>query len=222
MTLADLITQVHYAYKGNTRVPVSGDVKYTLYLGIANRKIREWARDPNNHWASLYDGSRTIGTVASGTQTYDLDEDFISPSDQIFAETSATSYFEMDVIKAPLRHQLSNGVFISSFDPPKLTFADTIGSTSSLVGRTIRVPGYYMPEELVSPSDFIPVDNPDWLVYATAAELARNDAAKTDQFPNLIGLANEEYRKMVENNQNSSFEAPNAVANNMPLIGETW
>ena len=84
-----------------------------------------------------------------------------------------------------------------------MAFSANITSVNPYLNGILKVAGYYIPNDLVSATDEVPVDNPDWLVYAVAAELARNDAAKDDQFSNLMGMANELYIEIAKKIANS-------------------
>lgn len=88
------------------------------------------------------------------------------------------------------------------------------------------MPGYYSPAPILLPTDVIPVDDPNWLVYITASELARNDPAKEDNFPTLAGMANDLFTKMSNANADVGFAQPNSIVNLMPSIGdqtgESW
>lgn len=108
--------------------------------------------------------------------------------------------------------------YIHGLNPKTITFADEIVATSQLVGGVLSVPAFYMPSELVNATDLISVDNPEWLLYIVASELARNDPAKESQFPTLVGIANDQYSKMVASNFNLGFLNNNTVYNAMPQI----
>jgi hypothetical protein len=221
MQVTEFMNQTYYAYrgKGASKTPLAGSEKYATALAIANRKIKEWATDPNNKWASLFE-VRTVDTVdaTTPTYTYDLPTDFYASSD--FAEIIKTdgSRVEYPITLPQKRNLYNQALYISGRNPKKITFANTIDT--GLNGGDLNVAAYYIPADLVNSTDVIPVDSPEWLIYATAAELARNDAAKDDQFPNLAGIANDLYRKMVEANNMAGFLQDNTVTNNMPVIGE--
>lgn len=204
-----LIQQIHWAYKGNERYPTSGN-KYNRYIGIINRKIREWATDPNTSWASLWE-DRTFGSVSAGTQAYDLDDDVMGLSDKVYVDRTDGSTVEFPVIKPDERNSYSNAVYMTGNSPRVLNFNNTIDTDSDLVGGDIRAAVYIMPEELANDADQVIIDSPEWLVYAVAAELSRNDPAKDDQFANLLGMANDFYDKMVTANETNPPGNPNSI-----------
>jgi len=213
MTLAELVNETFLAYRGKlTNVPTTGSEKYSRILYLINRNQRQWALDSNVDWPSRYE-IRTIGTTSTGTQSYDLDDDIVRLSDyvQLVPTTGSTSF--VTVIKPQATAGVANGCYISGNDPKQITFLTDI--TASNTGRSIVVPCFTMPDDLVSSGDTVAVDNPQWLIYATAAELARNDPSKEDGYGNLQGIANDLYQNMVNEAESSSFLQPNGVPNNM-------
>lgn len=213
MILSALITDSYRAYRGkSSSVPAAGTTKYTDILAIANRRMREWANDSNVDWPSRFE-LRSGGTVTTNKQTYDVDDDIMRLSDYVVLTDSNSNKTYVNALKPQERMLFSKGCYLSGFNPQQLTFVTPI--TTSNTGQALTIPCYTMPSDLVSPNDVVPVDNPDWLVYAVAAELARNDFAKVSQYPNLLGTANDLYQKMVDDAQNNSFNQPNGATNNM-------
>lgn len=292
MDAEQLITEIYYAYrgKGASKVPPFGTEKANTALAIANRKKNEWAKDPNQRWASNFRSDitavnqpgtvatagtttltgtgtyftdfavgdtitvsgetvRTIATitsdtsltvtvafsntasgktfkrrpiVAEGVQEYALHRNFFVPSDSVIVRTTSNDIPFKFV--SPEQRDLSK-VYISGRNPKMLTFYSDIESGSQLIGAQLLVSGYYIPDDMVASTDLVPVDDPVWLVYATAAELARNDAAKDSEFPNLLGMANERYRLMIAANNEIGFQQGNSfIPTNAPLIntGDDW
>lgn len=214
MILSDLLTDAYRAYRGKTSsVPQAGSTKYTDMLAIANRKQQEWANDSNINWDSLYelyDG----GTLSSGTQSYDLDDNFMKLSDYVLLTSPTGSKKYVRVYKPQEVSRHSEGCYVYGANPAQLGFIQPIDST--LAGWKLTVPCYAAPAKLSNANDIIAVDDPNWLVYAVAYELARNDYAKEEQSPNIKAEADALYTNMVAAAQNNSFLQPNGAANNMP------
>lgn len=214
MTLTQLVSDSYLAYRGKlSSVPAAGAEKYNRIVNIANRKQREWAQDTNIDWPSRYE-IRTLGTLSTGTQAYDLDDDILRPSDMVNLVTTAGSKRYVGIVKPQQQTRYTQGAYVTGFNPKQLTFIQTIDS--SLAGTIIKLPCFTMPTDMVNANDLVAVDDPQWLVYAVAAELSRNDYAKEEQYPNLIGQANDLYAKMINDAQTSSFGQPNGVVNAMP------
>lgn len=220
-----LMQQAHIAYKGNNRVPAVGDDKYERYLAIANRLIRMWAKDPVVKWSSLWTEIDLDTVITIDVQAYDFETSVMRVSDNVYLTDGAggAKVDEYHVYKPQERDIHGSKVcYVTGVAPLRLNFNDDIDADFPHLGKTIQVAVYNTPDALEDETDAIPVDNPDWLVYALAAELARNDPAKEDQFPNLIGLANEEYRRMVDGNILSPYDQTRAAEPRMPAMGESW
>lgn len=220
MDASTLLTRVWRAYrgKGASKTPVWGSEKANLVIDIANQKQEEWARDSKIHWSSLFE-IKDVDTLDTSVFTYELDATFLRPSDYIQVEKTDGSIVEIGLIKPQKRVGNETKFYISGRNPKKLTYAGT-NIDSGLNGGTIKAPAYYLPAALVNEADEVSVDDPNWLVYAVAAELSRNDASKDDQFANLLGMANDLYIKMADANQDLGFGQDFQVPYNMPQIGD--
>lgn len=217
----ELLNQVYYTYrgKGASRVPAWGEEKAQTALAIANRKQKEWARDAKHRWSSLFE-VRNVGTIDTSTFAYNMGVDLIAPSDYVFINRTTGSRSEYPVVLPHQRNLYPRGFYFSGRNPKVLNWAGE-SIDSGLNGGTISLAGYFLPSDIVDPTDYVSVDDPNWLVYATAAELARNDPAKDDQFSNLLGMANEVYSNMIMADSFTGFLQPNTVAYNMPRLGDS-
>ena len=220
MTASELLQEVYTAFRGKiaSKTPTWGSDKANIVLEIANRKTREWARDPYHRWDSLF-SVENVGTINTSTFAYNLDADFLAPSDYFLVQKTNGDLVEVSVTKPNQRLTNDTSVYISGRNPKKVTFAGT-SIESSFSGGTLKAPGYYMPASLVEDTDVVAVDDPTWLVYAVAAELARNDPAKEDQFGNLMGMANDLYTKMITANDDIGYKQGGTIEYNLPQIGD--
>lgn len=217
MTASDLLNRVWRAYrgKGATKTPAWGSEKANLVLDIANQAQEEWAKDSNQAWSSLFNIVE-VDTIDTSVFTYELPVNFMTPSDYFLLDKTDGSRIELPLIKP---QQRDGQLYISGSNPKKVTFSCTnIDTTYN--GGSLKAPAYYMPASITDSTDVITVDDPNWLVYATAAELARNDAAKEDQYPNLLGKANDLYKKMIDANNNVGFMQGGKVLSNMTQLGD--
>lgn len=213
MIVSELIRAAHIKYKGNLRVPAVGSDKYSIYLALANLKQREWARDPYVDWGSLY-SNESIGTVSVSSLSYDLPTEVLRAAEYVYLDIDG-SLNPFDIVKpAAAQQNLYNAVFIAG---KILTFTATV--PTRLAGASLIVPAYYMPDDLVGASDEIAVDDPDWLVTAVAAELARNDYSKDDQFGNLAGQANDLYDRMKTANDSAPYLQDGTIPYDVQVMG---
>lgn len=217
MTLQQLFEQTNSAYRGtDDDAPVTGSTDYTLWLDTANRKLNEYATDPNNQWSSLFE-IRSMGTI-SVNQDYELDDDFMSPSDKIIVTTTDGQDVDYTLVKPAERGLHFREVYIAGRDPEVLSFVDTITSTSQIVGGTLKVPAYFIPDDLTKASDTVPVNDPFWLVYAVAAELSFNDLTYADKAPDLVAKANDRWTKMAARNRRGTNDNPRVARTNVKRI----
>jgi hypothetical protein len=84
-----------------------------------------------------------------------------------------------------------------------LQFSWTLASDDPAVGGTLYLPGYFRPADmdLTQGTTVVVVDDPDWLVMATAAQVAFNDITYDDKFADLNGQANVLYAQMAHRNK---------------------
>ena len=222
MILSELFDQINDAYRGtDDDAPTVGTPDYSMWLRTTNRKIAEWARDSKNTWQSLFE-IREIGTVAVGSQTYDLEDDFLIPADRVYiTPTGQVNTLPYTIVKPQERKRFYNAVYITGRDPKQLTFVDTFNVDTQPVGGTISLAAYFIPDELTDASDEIPVDDPMWLVYAVASELAFNDLSYSDKSPDLVGKANFIYSQMAAANRKGTNDSPRVAPTNVNRIRGT-
>lgn len=219
MILSDLVAEISVAYKGRDKQWAEGTDKWDRAVTILNRKRREWARDADVSWRSLY-SIETIGTFST-TQTYNLASDINKLGDFVYLE-DGNNWKQFSVISPLRRREYSQACYVTGINPQVLTFIDTISATDPWIGSDIKAGAYSIPADVTTGSSEVTIDNPEWLIYATAAELARNDPAKDDQFDNLLGMANDLYQKMKDANDELGYGQPFDVPVEVIQTGESW
>ena len=216
MLVSTLIERISYALRGiDDEVPASGSEEAPYWLSIINRKKDEWATDPFEAWNSIFEVRNLLAPVAVGTQSYDLATDFIRPSDDVYV-TVAGQRVDFNLVEPQLRDSVSNAVYIAG---KKLYFVDTILADTQIVGGAITVPGFFLPDDMTSFTDVVPVDDPNWLAMATAAEIAFNDVSYEDKSPDLFAKANSLYVAMKTANKKGTITAPRKVPTMVKRIG---
>jgi len=221
MNVTEAMNQINISYRGSDDdVPAEGSVDYNMWLSTINRKKDEWARDTKNPWKSLFE-IREVGTVSLGTQTYDLEDDFLTPADRVtITTTNPNNTLEYTLVEPQERGRYYNSVYISGRDPKQLTFYDDFKADTSPIGGTINLAAYFIPEDLTSGNDEIPVDDPYWVVYSVASELAFNDLTYSDKSPDLVGKANFLYSQMAHANRKGTSGNPRtAITRVNPIRG---
>jgi hypothetical protein len=119
---------------------------------------------------------------APSAPSFDLDDTFLSPSDSCYVIGTTDQRTDYTIIKPQEKDYRTQQVFIAGADPQVLYFTKEIASTDNVVGGTLYLPCYVFPDEFGnSATDTVVVDDPDWLVLATAAEIAFNDITYEDK-----------------------------------------
>lgn len=237
-----LIQKAWVRYKGNTNWPNPGTPKYIQMTVLANDiLLHEYVLDEKIQWDSLFT-ERTYGPIEANTQAYALDDDVFYLSDFVYILRTDGNTDRFQVVHPEQRNRGFQGVGMvgsDNGDPITYLTGSSQGGESNLtlnfednfvvggnmngdIGGTIEVGCYAIPTPIANPGDTIPVNNPGWLMLRVAAEMARNDPAKQDQFPIIQGEANDIYSKMAVGNQGNSFQQPNGpmYANRNP--GVSW
>ena len=149
--------------------------------------------------------------IQAGVQTYSINRKFINPSDKIEILLSDGTKRYYDFIRPGARENATRGVYISSQNPQLLTFSTTIAADEDIVGGTLVIPGYYMPDDISLETDLLPFPDPNWGVFAAAAEIAFSDIVYEDKASDILAKANDLMRKMVAVNRKGTYGQPRMV-----------
>lgn len=157
--------------------------------------------------------------VQDGVETYSVHRSLLNPSDTVFVSTTDQD-LKYVIGKPQERSRYMNEVYLSSMNPQLITFYDTIttANNSQLIGGELKIPGYYVPDDIGASTDIIPVDDPYWLVYAVASELAFNDITYSDKAPDLNAKANNLYNQMIRRNRKGTSNYPRIARTNVNRI----
>ncbi len=209
-------------YRVGDTILVSGETVRTIATIVSDTSLTVTVAFSNTD-SGLTFTRNTI--IDDAVQSYNLHRRLYLSSDFARVVKTDDTYFDFGIVKAQQRNITSSQAgYIHGLNPKTFTFAQTMDS--GLDGAELFVPGYYIPESITASTDLVVVDDPNWLVYIVASELARNDPAKDDQFPTLSGMANELYMRMSNANNDVGFLQMNSIVNNMPQISndldEDW
>lgn len=206
MRVQNFVKDTYRKYTGKTTYPAVGTDMYVKILDWGNYFMREeYAKDPEHNWDSCFEERDGIGTISADSRSYVLDDDITDLSDAVFIVLSDGREVEFKVVKARDRHKYrsagSNYVYKSGHDPVQVTFIGDGAMPDDLVDGEIRAGCYVVPADMTKPNGLVPVDRPSWLVCRVAAELARTDRSREEQYSDLMGEANEQYRLMAAANE---------------------
>lgn len=196
-------------------ITVSGETARTIATITSDTSLTVTVAFSNTASAKTFTRTTIIKT---GVQSYSVHRNLLTPSDDIIIETT-NGNIKYLLGKPQERSRYNNEVYLSSRDPQTLTFYDDL--PTSIIGGILRVPGYYIPNDMVNSTDIIPVDDPYWLVYAVASELAFNDLTYSDKSVDLNAKAGNLYSMMVANNRRGTSDYPRVARTNVSRIPGT-
>jgi hypothetical protein len=117
--------------------------------------------------------------------------------------------------------RINQQVYFSGGNPLTLTFSGDIESTDTIVGGSLIIPGYYLPADVSVSTDLLPVTDPNWLVMATASEIAFADIVYEDRAEALNARANALWKQMVAKNRRATYGSTRKTPWNVTQIRDT-
>lgn len=204
-------------YKAGDEITVDGETSRIIDTITSDTSLTVTVAFSNT--ASGKNFTRSI-IIDSSVEGYHVHRSLLSPSDKVYVQTPTQKIF-LDLIKPQENDYVNQSVHISGGNPQLLTFTQDIQADDQMVGGTLVIPGYYMPGDVSAESDLLPVPDPNWLVLATAAEIAFTDIVYEDRAETLNSRANALWKQMVTKNQRGTYKNPRKVAYNVKRIQDT-
>jgi len=204
-------------YRVGDTITVDGETVRTIATITSNTVLTVTVAFANTASAKTFTHASIIATAV---QSYSLHRRLLNASDKVLVTTS-TEDIEYVIGKAQERDRYLNEAYISGRNPKVLTFYTDIESTDNAVGGTLKVPGYYLPVDMTALTDIVSVDDPYWLVYSVASELAFNDITYSDKSPDLNAKANNLFSMMVTANRRGTSNNPRVANTNVVRIQGT-
>ncbi len=222
MLVSDFLTHVNYALRGiEDNAPTVGTDEATYWIATLNRKKNELYLNSK----VLFDETwsiESLGAITADTEpTFNTDTDLIAPSDYVYAIDSNNQKKYFDVIKPRERPTTGRQFYLAGMNPQVLYCTNEIEATDDLVGGTLYLPGYYMPADVSSGSDTVPLPDPYWGVLAVASEIAFGDITYEDRAEGLNAKANNLYMQMVRKNRRGTYNNPRKAPTNVYRIPNT-
>ena len=191
-------------YKAGDTILVSGETVRTIDTITSDTVLTVTVAFANTDSALTFTHNSIIAT---GVENYSLHRNFIAPAERAYIQTTdQKTYF--DFIQARELNPHQRQVYISSMNPKQINFTTEIESTEEIVGGTLVVPGYFMPADITSSTDVLPLPDPYWGVMATASEIAFNDLVYEEKAAELNQKANSLYLQMLRNNRRNPYGNP--------------
>jgi hypothetical protein len=209
MRVSEAISGINYALRGtDDDTPTVGSEEYNYWLSILNRKMRGLYNDAKRRWKVTWE-VRSIGTLAAATAPeFDLDSDFLAPSDTVYAVTPSGRRIDFTIISPEEIDPRVQQVYISGQNPQVLRFTRPILVGDPFIGATLYMPANFMPANMKNANDNVPLPDADWGVMATAAFIAFNDIVYETKFSDLNAQANELWKQMTQANRRGTYGNP--------------
>jgi hypothetical protein len=223
MTTTTFLQLVNDAYRGTDDVaPIIGTDDANYWLRTASRIKRNLYSTAGLQWNSTYQ-VLNLGTISvNAAPAFDLDDTFIGPAESCYVIDLQGSRHDFPIIVAQEQDYGKQAVFIAGQDPEQLFFTQAITAADGYIGGTLYLPAYVMPDDIntTSGTATVVVDDPDWLVVATAAKLAFNDITYEAKAADLNNEANALYRQMVQTNRRGTTTNPRRSRTQVVKIGQ--
>lgn len=133
------------------------------------------------------------GTI-SATDTFDLDSSIrevsTDPDDYVQVIRKDGTTVNYQTVQAHDLKRYNNGNYCARVGST-LRFNQAFTTDSPEYGGTLKVPAYLYANHLVKANDQVPVDDPNWLVAATAADWVQTDVTMMQLRPDFLAEAND-------------------------------
>jgi hypothetical protein len=200
-------------YRVGDKITVSGETVRTIATITDDTHLTVTVAFTNTASAKTFTLKQIIATAV---QSYSMHRRFLLPSDD--ATVVDTSDNDNPLLIEKPQERIDGAVYLSGRLPQLLTFKTDLESTDPLIGGELQVPGHYLPVELTTATDTIPVDDAYWLVYSVAGELAFNDLTYEDKAPDLFSKANVQWRNMSQNDRRGGSGRPRTARTSVTRI----
>lgn len=188
-----------------------------------NRIRRNMYGSTSLQWVSTYQVLDLGAISVSANPSFSLDDGFLGAAEGCYVIDTSGSRHDFPIVQAQEQNTYdTQSVFIAGIDPKTLFFTTAITTSDGYVGGELFLPAYILPDDIVAATgnETIVVDDPDWLVVATAAKLAFNDVTYEDKAPDLNNEANALYKQMVDANRRGTSTNPRRSKTQVTRIGQ--
>jgi len=222
MTTTEFIQNVNDSLRAlDDDVPTTGTDEWNYWLRVAHRLKNKMYRDTKHVWTSSYAVAELGSVSASSEPAFELEDEYLASANYAYVLDGDGHRTDFRIIKPEEKNFHHQEVFIAGQDPQTLYFSNEITTGQGIIGGTLYLPGYFMPDDFYGDNDTIPVDDAYWLVMATAAEIAFNDLTYEDKFADLNAKANELWTQMVSNNRRGTYDNSRITPTNVRRIRDT-
>lgn len=217
-SVQDIINQAYTKVNGEFEVVINGSDDWNTYLNVLNQVMQQWATTPYVKWQSLFNTEYEVGTTSTNL-SYELDDfDRIvigkTPFDYVFF-TNGNAIVDKKQIVSQAKFQSGNDAATAAILGDTLYLKEV---SSAIIGTTIKLPVYMLPETYTSANQEVAIDNVSWLIMSMAAFICDSSpvpfiARNADKFAKQ---AETFMKTMKENNSHSQRLIINSVAKGSP------
>lgn len=219
MLVSEFLEHVNYALRATDDVAPSIDSEEGVYwIATANRKKNELYGDITKRWSAGF-ATLDLGEISAGAApSFNLSSEFLTQAGEPYVIQTNGHRKTLDLVKPYEQNHYLQQVYISGASPQVLTFTQEIDTDDNLVGGTLYLPGYFMPADMTTNTGTVPVDDPYYLVMATASEIAFGDLTYEDKAADLNAKAAALYSQMIKRNMHRGYGNPNVTAYQVPKL----
>lgn len=166
------------------------DEDVMVRIAIANRGLRQWARDNTTEWQELLEPV-VIGTIASGSTSFSLEENYHLLKGVYLDDTGEP----VEVRRVNEATRSGRYVYVSGNkkDGYQLNLGWVVEEGDRWIGKKLRVIYYKDVEKLKKAKDVPEMSDPDYLVaYVTSELMIDDDTTQYSKYTNdaTTALAN--------------------------------
>jgi len=189
-------------YKEGDKITVDGETDRTIDVITDDTTLTVTVAFANTASGKTF--TRTT-IIDDEVEAYSVHRNLLGFSDRVYVVDTDDNKHFLDVIHPQEKNYSTRQVHLSGGNPQVLTFTTDIEANESLVGGTLVLPGYYLPADLTSGTDLLPVPDPNWMVMAVASEVAFSDIIYEDRAEVLNTKANALWTAMLARNRRGAY-----------------
>lgn len=205
-------------YKAGDKITVDGETDRTIDAITSDTALTVTVAFANTASGKTFTRTTIIDDTVGA---YNVHRNLLGISDRAYVlDTTGQKHF-LDVIHPQERDYSTRQVHLSGGNPQILTFTEDIESGEAIDGGTLVIPGYYLPADLTTGTELLPIPDPNWMVMAVAAEIAFSDIIYEDRAETLNVKANALWTAMLARNRRGSYGNTRKMPYAMKRIRDT-
>lgn len=205
-------------YNVGDQILVDGETVRTIATIVSDTSLTVTLAFSNTASSKTFTRATIIKT---GVQSYSVHRSLLGLSDQVYVVDTSGNKVYLDLIHPQEADRVNQQVHLSGGNPQVLTFTLDLESTDPLIGGSLVLPGYYLPADISTATELLPVPDPNWLAIATASEVAFADIVYEDRAEALNARANALWKQMVSTNRRATYGSSRKTPYRVTQIRDT-